>query len=59
MHPSFWNLKGLGNPLFLQDLQGMSQHLRGFSTLLNDISQHLETLDQRQPNDLTQLKAGG
>jgi len=40
-----------------QDLQGMSQHLRGFSTLLNDISQHLETLDQRSPNDLTQLKA--
>lgn len=28
-----------------QDLQGMSQHLRGFASLLTDISQHLEQLD--------------
>jgi len=39
-----------------QDLQGMSQHLRGFASLLTDISQHLEQVDGQDGGGLRKVQ---
>eukprot|EP00435_Cladocopium_sp_Y103_P059722 s141_g21.t1 len=39
-----------------QDLQGMSQHLRGFASLLTDISQHLEQVDGQDGSGLRKVQ---